>query len=66
MHISPGTLQAAIASAATAAIVSPESILQACDWARVPIPARHYFLIYITTTDWHQDSVQYIVLGPSE
>ena len=28
--------------------------------------ARHYFSTYITTMDWHQDSVQHAVLGLSE
>ena len=62
-HICPwGTA----ASAALAAGVSLVSILQAGDWARVSTPARHYFSTYITTMDWHQDSVQHAVLHLSE
>ena len=53
-------------SAASAAGVSLMTILQAGDWAQVSKPARHYFSTYITTTDWHQDSVQCAVLGHSE
>ena len=51
---------------ALAAGVSLVHILQAGDWDRVSIPARHYFSIYITTTDQHQDSVKHAVLGLSE
>ena len=29
-------------------------------------PARHYFYTYITTTNWHKDSVQHAVLGLHE
>ena len=65
-HTSPGSLQGAAASAALAAGVSLVSILQAGDWARVSTPARHCFSPYITTTDWHQDSVQHAVLDLSE
>ena len=54
------------ASVALTAGVSLVSILQAGDWTRVSTPARHYFSTYITTTDWHQDSVQCAVLGLSE
>ena len=64
--MSPGSLWEAAASAALAAGVSLVSILQAGDWARVSTPARHYFAPYITTTDWHQDSVQCAMLGLSE
>ena len=32
----------------------------------IPMPARQYFSTYITTVDWHQDSVQCAVLGISE
>ena len=53
------------ASAALAAGVSLMTILQAGDWAQVSTPARHYFSTYITTTDWHQDSVQCVVWGLS-
>ena len=45
------------ASTALVASDSLESILQVVDWARVSTPARHYFSPYITTTDWHQDSL---------
>ena len=54
------------ASAALAVGVSLVTILQVGDWSRVSTPARHYFSTYITTTDWHQDSVQHAVLGLSE
>ena len=46
--------------------VSLVSILQAGDWTRVSTLARHYFSTYITTMEWHQDSVQHAVLGLSE
>ena len=58
--MSPGSVWGA---AALAAGVSLVSILQVGDWARVSIPGGHYFSMYITTTDWHQDSVQHAVLG---
>ena len=64
--MSLGSLQGIAASAALAAGVFLVSILQVGDWARVSTPARHYFSNYITTTDWHQDSVQCAVLGLSE
>ena len=54
------------ASAALAAGVSLVLILQAGDWARVSTPATHYFSSYITTVDWHQDSVQLPALSLSE
>ena len=54
------------ASAALVAGVSMVTILQAGDLARVSTPARHYLSTYITTMDWHQDSVQHAVLGLSE
>ena len=47
-------------------LVSLVTILQAGDWTRVSTPARHYFSTYITTTDWHQDSVQCAMLSFSE
>ena len=62
-HMSPGSLQGA---AALATGVSLVPILQAGDWPRVSTLARHYFLPYITTMDWHQDSVQCVMLGLSE
>ena len=65
-HMSLGSLKGVAASAALAAAVSLVTILQAGDWARVSTPARHYFSTYITTTDWHQDYVQHVVLGLSE
>ena len=65
-HMSLGSLQWVAASTALEAGVSLVSILQAGDWTRVSTPARHYFSTYITTTDWHQDSVQCAVLGLSE
>ena len=55
--MSPGSLQGAAASVALAAGVSLVSILQAGDWVRVSTTARHYFSHYITTMNWHQDSV---------
>ena len=61
-----GSLWEAAASAASAAGVSLLSILQAGDCTKVSTPARHYFSPYITTTDWHQDSVQHAVLVISE
>ena len=42
------------------------TILQAGEWARVSTPAIHYCSTYITSTGWHQDSVQHAVLGLSE
>ena len=51
---------------AFAGAVSLASILQAGDWARVSMPARYYFSMYITTTNLHHDSVQHDVLGLSE
>ena len=65
-HMSSGYLQQGAASAALAAGVSLVTILQAGDWTQVSTPARHYFSTYITTMDWHQDSVQSAVLGLSE
>ena len=65
-HMSPGSLWGVAASAALAAGVFLVSILQAGDWAPVSTPARHYFSTYITTMDWHQDSMQHAVLGLSE
>ena len=50
-------LQCPAASAALVAGVSLVFILQAGDWSRVSTLARHYFSPYITTMDWHQDSV---------
>ena len=64
--MSPGSVWVVAASAALAAGVSVATILQAGDWTRVSMPARHYFSTYITTTDQHQDSVQCAVLGLSE
>ena len=64
--MSPGSLWGVAASAALAACVSLVTILQVGDWTRVSTPARHYFCTYITTTDWHHDSVQHAVLGLSE
>ena len=61
--MSLGSFQGA---AALAAGVSLVSILQEGDWARVSMPARHYFSSYITTMNWHQDSVQCAVLGLHE
>ena len=57
-HMSLGSLWGVSASAALAAGVSLETILEAGDWTRVSTPARHYFSTYITTTDQHQDSMQ--------
>ena len=65
-HMSLGSLLGTTASAALAAGVSLVSILKVGDWARISTPARQYFSTYITTMDWHQDSVQYAVLGLSE
>ena len=60
--VSRFSLEAA-ASAALVAGVSLVSILQAGHQARVSTLARHYFYPYITTMDWHQDSVQHAILG---
>ena len=62
----PDSLWVAAASAALVAGICPVSILQLGDWARVSTLARHYFSPYITTTDWHEDSVQHAMLGLSE
>ena len=62
-HMSPGSLQG---TAALAAGVSLVSILQTGDWARVSMPAGHYFSTCITTMDQHQDSVQCAMLVLSE
>ena len=64
-HISLGYLLGAAVSTVLAAGVSLVSILQAGDWAKVSMLARHYFSSYITTMDQHQDSVQCAVLGLS-
>ena len=63
-HICLGSFQGVAASAALAGGVSLVTILQAGDWARVSMPARHYFSTYITTIDWLQDSLQHAVMGP--
>ena len=60
------SLQEVAASAALAAGVPLVTILQAGDWTRVSTPTRHYFSTYLTTMDWHQDSMQHAVLGLSE
>ena len=65
-HMSLESLSGVAASEALAAGVSLVTILQAGDWTRVSTPARQYFSTYITTMDWHQDSVQHPVLGLSE
>ena len=65
-HMSLGSLQGAAAFAALVAGVSLVSILQAGDWASVSTLARHYISPYITTTDWHQDSIWCAMLGLSE
>ena len=64
--MSPGSLWDPAASAALAVGIFLVSILQAGDWASMSTPVRHYFSVYITTTDWHQDSVQHGILGLSE
>ena len=66
-HVCLQTLSGGVTvSAALAAGVSLVTILHVGDWARVSMPARHYCSTYITTTDWHQDSVQCAMLGLSE
>ena len=65
-YMSLGSLWGAAASAALPAGVSLVSILQAGDRAKVSTLAGHYFSPYLTTTDWHWDSVQHAVLGLSE
>ena len=57
-HMSVGILQGAALSVVFVAGISLVSVLQVGDWARVFTPARHYFSTYVTTTDWHQDSIQ--------
>ena len=42
------------------------SILQVSDWARVSVSARHYFSVYIITSDKYQDSMQQANLGLSQ
>ena len=59
-HMSLGSLWGVAALASGDSLVT---ILQADNWARVSAPARHHFSTYITTMDWHQDSVQHTV-GP--
>ena len=66
VQMSFDTLGGCVVSAAFAAGISLESILQAGDWASVSTPSRHYYSTFITTTDWHQDSSQFTVLGLSE
>ena len=61
-HMSLGTLQDAVASVVLAAVVYLLSILQADDWATVPMPASHKFLMYITVVDQYQDLVEHAVL----
>ena len=65
-HMSLGSVWGVAASAALAAGVSLVTILQAGDLTRVTTPARHYFSTYITTMDWHQESVQHAVLVLNE
>ena len=65
-YVSLGSIWGVAAPAALVAGVSLVTILQADDWTRVSTPARHYFSTYITTTDWHQDSVPHAMLGLSE
>ena len=50
-------------AAAPAADVSQMFIVQDGDWATVSTPSRHYFSVYMTTTDWNQDSVECIFLA---
>ena len=66
LHMSPGSLHGAAASAAIVAGVSLVSTLQVGDWAKVSTPPRHYFSTYIITMDQHQNSVQHAVLDLSE
>ena len=63
--MSLGPLWRVAASAALVAGVSLVTILQAGDWIRVSIPARHYFSTYITTMDQHQDSMQHVLCWAS-
>ena len=64
--MSVGTIQDAAASAGLVVGVSMVSTLLAGDWATISSPSRHYFSAYLTTRDWHQDSVQYALLGHNE
>ena len=65
IDMSLDTLQDAAASKTLVACVSLVFILQAGAWARVSSLARHNFSTYITTSDWHQDSMSCAVLGLS-
>ena len=64
-HLCWGNLQGVVVLAAIVTGVSLVSILEVGDWVEF-MPARHYFLTYINTTDWHQDSMQYCVHGLNE
>ena len=64
-HMSLGTLQGAAALTAFVAGVSLVSGQLAGDWTRVSTQL-DTSLTYITTTDWHWDSVPHSVLGLSE
>ena len=65
-HICLWALLGVAASAALVAGLSLVTILQVGDWTRVSTPARYYFSTYITTMDWHQDTVLHAVLGLSQ
>ena len=65
-HMSPIPLHGTVVSSPLVVGVSLMSILQVGDWAGVSTPAIHYFFSYVTTTDQHQDSIQWAVLSLSE
>ena len=66
VHMSLGAASGAAAFAALVAGISLALILQVGQWPGVSTPTRHYYSTYITTSDWHQDSMQHAVLGLSE
>ena len=59
-------LWCAVASASLVTGVSLVSLLQAGHLVRISTPTGCYFSTYITTTDHHQNLVQYAVLGLNE
>ena len=61
-----GTLQGAAVSVAFVAGVSCGFNLLTGYMARVSAPAGHYFVAYHTATVWHQEPVQFAVMGLSE
>ena len=62
IHVSPGNLWCAAEPAGFVTGISLVSILQVGDWARVSIPARQYFSIYITPTNCYLDCGQHAIM----